>query len=93
MGDNSTETTGKCTTREAYSARRRGKYMHALQWCPTVCKSTRLRWPQDLPGKNTGEAYPCPSGGSFPDPGMEPASLISLALAGGFFVTSAAWET
>ena len=33
-----------------------------------------------------------PPAGDLPDPGMEPASLMSPALAGGFFTTSAAWE-
>ena len=28
-----------------------------------------------------------------PDPGIEPLSLASPALAGGFFTTSATWET
>ena len=32
---------------------------------------------------------PCPSPGDLPDPGIEPASLVSPALAGGFFTTSA----
>ena len=36
---------------------------------------------------------PCPPRGDLPDPGMEPASLMSPALAGGFFTTSAAWES
>ena len=35
----------------------------------------------------------CPSPGDLPDPGIEPASLTSLALAGRFFTTSATWET
>ena len=35
---------------------------------------------------------PCPLPGDFPDPGIEPVSLTSLALAGGFFTTSTAWE-
>ena len=30
--------------------------------------------------------------GDLPDPGIEPASLMSPALAGGFFTTSATWE-
>ena len=34
----------------------------------------------------------CPSPGDLPDPGIEPASLMSPALAGGFFTTSATWE-
>ena len=35
---------------------------------------------------------PCPSPGNLPDPGIEPASLKSPALAGRFFTTSAIWE-
>ena len=35
---------------------------------------------------------PCPPPGDFSDPGIEPVSLMSSALAGGFFTTSAAWE-
>ena len=30
--------------------------------------------------------------GIFPDPGIEPASITSPALAGRFFTTSASWE-
>ena len=30
--------------------------------------------------------------GDLPDPGIEPMSLVSPALAGGFFTTRAAWE-
>ena len=33
-----------------------------------------------------------PSSGDLPDPGVEPVSLMSPALAGGFFTTSATWE-
>ena len=34
----------------------------------------------------------CPPPGDLPNPGMEPESLMSPALAGGFFTTSATWE-
>ena len=34
----------------------------------------------------------CPPPGDLLDPGIEPASLTSPALAGGFFATSATWE-
>ena len=34
----------------------------------------------------------CPPPGDLPEPGVEPASLTSPALAGGFFTTSASWE-
>ena len=36
--------------------------------------------------------FPCPSPGDLPEPGIKPASLMSPALAGGFFTTSATWE-
>ena len=35
---------------------------------------------------------PCPPPGDLPDPGIQPESLTSPALAGGLFTTSAAWE-
>ena len=35
---------------------------------------------------------PCPPPGDLPDPGIEPMSLMSPALASGFFTTSATWE-
>ena len=35
---------------------------------------------------------PCPPPGHLPDPGIKPTSLMSPALAGGFFTTSATWE-
>ena len=35
---------------------------------------------------------PCPSPGNLPDLEKEPASLVSPALAGGFFTTNATWE-
>ena len=34
----------------------------------------------------------CPPPGDLPDPGIEPPSLMSPVLAGGFFTTSATWE-
>ena len=36
---------------------------------------------------------PCPSPGDLPHPRIKPTSLMSIALAGRFFTTSAAWET
>ena len=35
---------------------------------------------------------PLPSPGDIPNPGIKPASLMSPALAGRFFTTSATWE-
>ena len=36
--------------------------------------------------------WPCPPPGDLPHPGIEPASLMSPALTGRFFTTSATWE-
>ena len=36
---------------------------------------------------------PCPSPGALPNPGIKPTSLMSPALAGRFFTTSATWDT
>ena len=35
---------------------------------------------------------PCPPPGDLPYPGVEPASLMSPAWAGGFFTTNTTWE-
>ena len=35
---------------------------------------------------------PCPPPGNLPDPGIEPTSFMSPALAGGLFTASATWE-
>ena len=73
--------------------------MHAksLQMCLTVCD------PKDcsLPGSSVhGILQPgilewvvCPPPKDLPDPGIETASLMSPALAGGFFTTSATWAS
>ena len=44
----------------------------------------------DSPGKNTG--LPLSPPGDLPDPGTEPSSLMSPALASGFFTISTTWE-
>ena len=67
-----------------------------LQSYPTVCN------PMDYspPGSSVHgilqvrywHGLPCPSPGDLTDQGIEPASLTSPALGGGFFTTSAIWE-
>ena len=54
-------------------------------------------YPMDcsLPGFSRQEYWrglPCLPPGDLPNPGMEPTSLIFLALTGRFFITSATWE-
>ena len=72
--------------------------MHAksLQSCPTLCDPMN----HSLPGSSVHgilrQEYwgglPCPPPGDLPDPGIEPTVLMSPAMRGRFFTTSAAWE-
>ena len=57
---------------------------------PHRLQPTRLLCPWDSPGKNTGEScwLPRPPPRDLPNPGIEPESLTSPALAGGFFTVN-----
>ena len=57
--------------------------MHCASQAPLFMEFSRQEYWSGLP-------RPLP--GDLPDPGIEPASLDSLALAGGFFTTSATSE-
>ena len=59
---------------------------------PYEPQPTQLLCTWDSPRKNTGVGYPCPSSGDISDPGIEPKSLTSSALASVFFTTGATWE-
>ena len=50
---------------------------------PLSMEFSRQEWWNGLP-------FPTPGG--LPDPGIEPMSLASIALVGGFFTTSTTWE-
>ena len=68
-----------------------------LQSCPTLCDPMNYSPPQaPLSMGFSRPVYwsglPCPPPGDLPDPGIEPMSLISLALAGGFSTTNTTWE-
>ena len=64
--------------------------MHAksLHSCPTLCDPTDMGILQ----ARILNGLPCPPPGDLLDPGIEPASLASPALAGGLFITSTTWE-
>ena len=62
-----------------------------FQSCPTLCNPMDLSPPGssvhgDSPGRNWS-GLPCPPPGDLPNPGIEPASLISPALANRHFTT------
>ena len=67
----------------------------SLQSCPTLrpygLKPARLLCPWDSPGKNTVDCH-THFQGIFLTQGSNPGFLHLLALAGGFFTTSASWE-
>ena len=68
----------------------------SLQLCLTLCDSMDCVCQAPLSmGFSRQECWsglPCPSLGDLPNPGIELSSLMSPALAGGFFTTSAIWE-
>ena len=71
--------------------------LHAklLQSRPTLCDPVAHQAPLSM-GFSRQEYWrglPFPPPGDRPDPGTEPTSLMSSALAGGFFTTRATWET
>ena len=61
----------------------------ATPW-PVVCQAPLSR---GFPRREYWSGLPFPSPGDLPDSGIEPPSLLSPARAGGFFTTSATWET
>ena len=59
---------------------------------PYGLEPSRLLCPWNSPGKNTAVGCHALLQGNLPDPGIEPASIRSPALAGRFFTASATWE-
>ena len=73
-------------------------YVHAklLQLYLTLCNPMDYNLQAPLFMGFSRQEYwrglPCPSPGDLPNPGVEPMCLMSPALAGRFFTTSATWE-
>ena len=67
-----------------------------LQSCLTLCDPMDYSLPgSSVQGFSRQEYWSgllCPPPGDVPNPKMEPESLMSPALAGGFFSTSTTWE-
>ena len=72
--------------------------MHAewLQLCPTIVTLWTVAHQAPLSLGLSRQEYSsglsCPPPGDLPDPEIEPESLMSPALAGGFFTTNSTWE-
>ena len=71
-------------------------HVKLLQSCPTLCNPMNC----SPPGSSVHEIFqeriwewdPWPLPGDLPNPGTEPMSLTSPALAGGFYIRSTIWE-
>ena len=68
----------------------------SFQSCPTLCDPVdfSLKGPsvRGILQARILKGCPCSPPGDLPHPGTEPMSLVSPALAGGFFTTSITWE-
>ena len=71
--------------------------MLVAQWCPTLGNLWTVAHQAPLSMGFSRQEYwsglSCPPPGDLPQPGIKPVSLMSPALADGFFNTSAVWET
>ena len=67
-----------------------------LQSCLTLCDPWTIACQAPLSMGFSRQEYwswlPCPPPGDLPNPGTEPISLMSPALAGRFFTTSTTWK-
>ena len=68
----------------------------SLQSCPTLCDpvdcSPLVPLSMGFSKQEYWNGLPCPPPGDLPNPGIEPAFLMSPALADGLFTMSATWE-
>ena len=67
----------------------------SLQLCPTLLQPYGCSSPGSSAGFSMQEYWiglPFPPPGDLPDSGIEPASLMCPAQAGGYFITSTTWE-
>ena len=68
-------------------------FSHVLLFVTTCIVAHQIPLSKGFSRQEYWNGLPCPSPGDLPDPGIEPTTLMSPALAGGFFATSATWET
>ena len=66
-------------------------YVKSLQSCSTLCDPWTV-FPLGFSRQEYWNGLPYPPPGDLPNPGIEPVSFMSPALAGRFFTTGATWE-
>ena len=65
----------------------------SLQSCPTLWTAAhKAPLSMGFSRQEYWSGLPLPPLGDLPDPGIEPVSLMSPALANGFFTTSVTWD-
>ena len=63
-----------------------------VQLCETMDYNCQAPLSMGFSRQDYWSGLPLHAPGDLPDPGIEPASLVFPALAGGFFTTGATWE-
>ena len=89
---------GKCTHPQGHTAEARASQTWVCQ-VPLVSSSLQPLWTtahqaplsMRFSRQECWNGLPCPPPGDLPDPGIEPETLTSPALAGGLFTTSTTW--
>ena len=66
-------------------------YCLVTKLCPTLCDICQSPLSIGFSRQEYWSGLPCPPPEDLPDIGTEPAGLLSLALIGRFFITSATW--
>ena len=67
-------------------------YSHVQLFATLWTVACQARLSMEFSRQEYWSGLPFPSPGDLPDPGMEPASLMSPALTGGFFTMTVTWE-
>ena len=68
------------------------RFSHAWHFATLLTVTGQASLSKGLSRQEYWSGLPCPPPGDLPDPGIELASPVSSALAGGFSTTSATWE-
>ena len=72
------------------------RHAKLFQPCLTLCNSfaiaCQVPLSMEFSRQECWSELPCPPPGDPPNPGIKPESLLSPALAGGFFITSSPWK-
>ena len=68
------------------------RFSHAQLFATLWTLASQALLCMGFPRQEYWSGSPCPPRRDLPDPGIEPTSLTSPALAGGFFTMSATWE-